>query len=505
MAIELRQQLKLSQQLVMTPQLQMAIRLLQLNRLELAEQINQELLENPCLEEAADERTADELKEAEAASPYEEGGAAEAPNPFSEGDRGPGDSQPGTALTGREGEGATDFDWQTYFESYNLDTPHPRTSSPLDDETLEFLQSSVTRPETLAEHLLWQVRMGQFSEEERRIAAFIAGNLNEDGYLDAAAEDICQTCGCTPEEAERVRHAVQLLDPPGVASRGVKECLLAQLEHAELEGELPWVILTEHQELLEKRNYKQIARKTRRPISDVMRAVEYLASLEPKPARAFPESETQYVVPDIYVHKVGEEYVVSVNDDGLPRLRLNPLYRKALYEGGSNGAGGAAAKDYIQEKMKSALWLIKSIHQRQRTIYRVMEAILKYQREFFDYGIEYLKPMVLRDVAEEISMHESTVSRVTSNKYVHTPRGIFPLKYFFNSGISTTSGGSVASESVKDKIRRLVASEPPQSPYTDLQFVELLHRQGIDISRRTVTKYREAMDIDSSSRRRRGA
>ncbi len=482
MAIELRQQLKLTQQLVMTPQLQMAIRLLQLNRLELAEQIAQELVENPVLEEVSER--ADPEETAGERSPFETA-----------------NSEKAVPVSGEGTEAFQDFDWQQYFESYNIEPSHPRISTPLDDETREFLQNSITRPETLSEHLLWQVRMGDFSDDERKIAAFIIGNLNEDGYLDATDEELCATCQASVEAVEAVRCKVRLLDPPGAGSRTLEECLLAQLEQAELEGELPWIILTEYADLLEKKNYRQIAKKTRRPVSDVMRAIEFIKSLEPTPSRAFPEAETQYVVPDIYVYKVGEEYVISLNEDGLPKLRVNSYYKQAL-AGGNGSAGGNGAKEYIQEKMRSAVWLIKSIHQRQRTIYKVMETILKVQREFFDYGIEYLRPMVLRDVAQAIGMHESTVSRVTSNKYVHTPRGIFALKFFFNSGISTTSGGAVASESVKDKIRQLVGSEPPQSPYTDLQIVELLRRQGIDISRRTVTKYRESMGIDSSSRRK---
>ncbi|MCB0219133.1 MAG: RNA polymerase factor sigma-54 [Chrysiogenetes bacterium] len=481
MALELRQQVKLSQQLVMTPQLQMAIRLLQLNRMELAEHISQELMENPVLEETLERPSRDELE----ANPYEQTATPEAP------------------VTGEAGEGMNDFDWQTYFESYNMESGAPRIASALDDETRDFLQNSITRPESLSEHLLWQIRMGDFDDFARNIAAYIVGNLNGEGFLDASPEEICETCECTPEQAEAVRAKIRLMDPAGVGSRTLEECLLSQLEVVGEKGGLAWEILTEYRELLEAKKFKQIARKTRRSLEEVKNAVDLLRGLESSPARAFPEMETQYVVPDLYVIKVGDEYVITQNEDGLPKLKVSNYYKKALSNGA--GEGGGAAKEYIQEKMKSALWLIKSIHQRQRTIYRVMESILKYQREFFDYGIEYLKPLVLRDIAEDIEMHESTVSRVTSNKYVHTPRGIFPLKYFFNSGISTTSGGSVASESVKDKIKQLVGSEPPHKPYTDIQLVELLRRQGIDISRRTVTKYRESLGISSSSKRKQSA
>lgn len=481
MALELRQQVKLSQQLVMTPQLQMAIRLLQLNRMELAEHISQELMENPVLEEAQERPEREELE----VNPYEQSSTPEQP------------------VTGDSSDGLGDFDWQTYFESYNMESGAPRISSPLDDETREFLQSSITRPESLSEHLIWQIRMGGFDDQERMIAAFIAGNLDGQGYFDATDEELCEACECDLETAEAVRAKVRLLDPAGVGSRTLEECLLAQLELAGEKDGLAWQILTEYRDQLEARKFKQIARKTRTSLDEVKSAVDLLGTLEASPARAYPENETQYVVPDLYVLKVGDEYVISQNEDGLPKLKVSSYYKKAL----SNGMGeeGGAAKEYIQEKMKSALWLIKSIHQRQRTIYRVMESVLKYQREFFDYGIEYLKPLVLRDIAEDIEMHESTVSRVTSNKYVHTPRGLFPLKFFFNSGISTTSGGAVASESVKDKIKQLVGSEPSHKPYTDIQLVELLRRQGIDISRRTVTKYRESLGISSSSKRKRSA
>lgn len=493
----------------MTPQLQMAIRLLQLNRLELAEQITQALMENPVLEEAQEAPTREE-REANVQP----------------------EADPGKELTGSGEEGVSDFDWESFVENYNVDDFRPAGPA-IDDETREYLQNSITRPETLAEHLLWQVRLGDFDEDERRIAAFIIGNLNGDGYLEATTEELCEAAECNEDQYEAVRAKIRLLDPIGVGSRTLHEYLLSQLEQLELAGELPWVLLTEYEDLLQAQKYKQIARKVKQPLDEVIKAIRYLASLSRSPAADFPDSDTEYVVPDVYVQKVGDEWVILLNEDGLPKLKLSSFYRKAL----SGDVELNGARDYIKEKMESAKWLIKSIHQRQRTIYRVMETILKYQRNFFDYGVEYLKPMTLDHVAEDVraraweeyrekintltnqgieideeemekrwpglKFHASTVSRVVSNKYVHTPRGIFPLKYFFNSGISTTSGTELASESVKEKIKQLVGNEPDKKPYTDIQLVELLKKQGIDISRRTVTKYRESLGIPSSSKRKR--
>ena len=265
-------------------------------------------------------------------------------------------------------------------------------------------------------------------------------------------------------------------------------------------GSLVETILQDHVNALENRKFQVIARSLGVSLEEILAAAKVISSLDPKPGTPFGQEDVHYIIPDIFVYKIGDEYVVVLNDEGLPNLRINAFYRSAL-----SGATGVDAKagEYIQEKMRGAVWLIKSIHQRQRTIYKVTRSIVKFQREFFEKGIEYLKPLVLRDVAEDIEMHESTISRVTTNKYVQTPQGLFELKYFFNSGINTTEGESVASESVKSRIRDIVSEENPKKPYSDQKIVGILKDNGIDIARRTVTKYREMLGIGSSTERKR--
>jgi RNA polymerase sigma-54 factor len=300
---------------------------------------------------------------------------------------------------------------------------------------------------------------------------------------------------------------IQHYDPPGCGARDLQECLVIQAnawlqrahgDPSEADGEIVLKILKQHMKALEAKNYPAIARELHVEMSEIVAAVKVITSLEPKPGRNFTTQEPQYITPDVYVHKMGDRYTIVVNDDGLSKLRISEHYRRALRNG-----DGRQTKDYIQEKLRSAVWLIRSIHQRQRTIFKVTESIVKFQQEFLDKGVQYLKPLILRNVADDIGMHESTVSRVTTNKYVHTPQGIFELKYFFNSSIARQSGDDIASEAVKSKIKALVAQEPGDVPYSDQKIVELLENQGITIARRTVAKYREALGILPSSKRRR--
>ncbi|MCK4691046.1 MAG: RNA polymerase factor sigma-54, partial [Desulfuromonadales bacterium] len=286
----------------------------------------------------------------------------------------------------------------------------------------------------------------------------------------------------------------------GVASCNLQECLLLQLDRLELSDSLAATILRDFISELEGRKYPVIARALKVSLDAVLAAAKLISELDPRPGRAYSEEDVHYIVPDIYVNKVGDEYVVTQNDDGLPHLRINSFYRNAL---ANAEKVDKKANEYIQDKMRSAIWLIKSIHQRQRTIYKVTKSIVKFQQAFFDHGIEYLKPLVLRDVADDIEMHESTVSRVTTNKYVQTPQGLFELKYFFNSGINTTDGDAVASASVKSRIKEIIAGEDPKKPYSDQKMVALLKEQEINIARRTVTKYREMLGLGSSTERKR--
>ncbi|MCK5687897.1 RNA polymerase factor sigma-54, partial [Myxococcota bacterium] len=297
-------------------------------------------------------------------------------------------------------------------------------------------------------------------------------------------------------EVEAVLKDIQALEPPGVAARDLRECLLIQAREEFSEASLVYEIIENHLDELERQKLKVIARATKSTLDEVKDAIQQLTSLEPRPGRIFVDRAPQYITPDIYVKKVGEEWVIQLNDDGLPKLRVSNYYRQTL----SSSKG--EAKAFLKEKLQGAAWLIRSIHMRQRTMYRVTESILRFQADFFEEGVAHLKPLVLRDVAEDVEMHESTISRVTSNKYVHCPQGIFELKYFFNSGISKFGGESIASESVRDHIKRLVDSENPKSPLSDNKIVQLLKDKNIDIARRTVAKYREMLRIPSSSRRK---
>jgi len=481
MALDLRLQVKLSQQLVMTPQLQQAIKLLQLSRMELVDVVTQELSENPLLEEGAEGK--DEPGEPIA----EESGTEVAVEP-----------SPEQEVQG-EAEGMNDIDWQTYLEGYSLSSSDSRDAYE-DSEERPSYESLLTKRTSLTDHLMWQLGLSSIREQERVAAAEIIGNLDEAGYLQATPDEMARTSGLALEVIESALKKVRQFDPAGVAARNLQECLLLQLERLDLQDSLAAIILRDFISELEGRKYPVIAKALKISMDDVLIAAKMISGLDPRPGRAYSEEEVHYIVPDIFVHKVGDEYVVTLNDEGLPNLRINSFYRNALSDSSSVDK---QASEYIQDKMRSAVWLIKSIHQRQRTIYKVTKSIVKFQRTFFDFGIEYLKPLVLRDVAEDIEMHESTVSRVTTNKYVQTPQGLFELKYFFNSGINTADGDSVASESVKSRIKELVAAEDPKKPYSDQKIVALLKDQDINIARRTVTKYREMLGIGSSTERKR--
>jgi RNA polymerase sigma-54 factor len=481
MALEIRQQLKLSQQLVMTPQLQQAIKLLQLSRMELMDVVREELEENPVLEEgqeSPDEKT-----------PTEEELTADIPDEH---------SLESVKEVEGERDGMADIDWKTYLESYSLGGS--TADSYEDDEDRPSYENLLTKKPSLSDHLLWQLNLSRLESQDRAIASEIIGNVDGDGYLQVAVEELAAQVGCDAEYVEQVLAAVQCFDPPGVASRNLQECLLKQLEQLEMSEDISATILREHLDELENRRYQVIARSLQVSLDEVFAAAKFISTLDPRPGSQYGQEDVHYIIPDIFVYKVSDEYIVVLNDEGLPNLRINSFYRNAL---SGSAQVDEKAGEYIQEKLRGALWLIKSIHQRQRTIYRVTKSIVKFQRDFFDRGVAHLKPLVLRDVAEDIEMHESTVSRVTTNKYVQTPQGLFELKYFFNSGINTTEGDSVASESVKSKIKEIIADENTRKPYSDQKIVEILHGQGIDIARRTVTKYREMLGVGSSTQRKR--
>ena len=473
MTLEIRLLQKLSQQLVMTPQLQQAIKLLQLSHLDLEEMISQELQENPVLEEAPAEDEGDQRQEKE----------------------------PSTNREQETTEKIGSLDWQEYIESHSNATHGSLTAeaSREEDNGLPTWESTLTRKDSLPDHLTWQIRLSGLDLRQETIGLQIVGNLDDKGYLEMPLEEICRVTGATLEEAEEVLRRIQHFDPIGVAARDLRECLLIQLATIGLGSSLAARIVSERLSDLEAKRYERIARNFGVTIEEIVCAAQIIITLEPKPARGFGEDETRTVIPDVIVKKVDDEYVILLNDDGVPHLRVSSLYRRLA---GEEGEEAVQARNFLEEKVRAATWLIKSIHWRQQTLYRVTQSIFKFQREFLDQGVSRLKPMVLRDVAEDIGMHESTVSRATANKYVDSPQGVYELKFFFQSGLRKGDGEDVASESVRIKIRALISSEDSRKPFSDHDLAKLLSEQSINIARRTVAKYREAMGILPSSKRR---
>jgi RNA polymerase sigma-54 factor len=495
MAMEMRQQLKLSQQLVMTPQLQQAIKLLQLSRMELVDLVREEMLENPILED--DLEVGGDKDQDSAAVPDEElmvrqveqAGNTELPVSDMV------NQEQAATEVKADGSAVNEIDWENYLDNYSMAAPMP--SYRPDSDELPSLEATLTRTESLYDHLVWQLKMSDLPQELQEIGMLILGNIDPDGYLkEPPMEDLAAELDCSLERMEEVLEKIQKYDPVGIGARNLEECMLIQAMHSGQDDDLVVKMIKSHLSNLEKKNYQAIARDLKAPIEEVYEAAKVIMEFDPRPGRQYSSDEPHYITPDVYVHKVGDKYFVVPNDDGLPKLKISSFYRAALDD--SKGA-----KEYIQDKLRSAQWLIRSIQQRQRTIIKVTESIIKFQRDFFDRGIAYLKPLILRDVAEDIGMHESTISRVTTNKYVHTPQGIFELKFFFNSGISRTNGEDLASQAVKSKIKGLIDEEDPRRPMSDQKIVEKLRGASIDIARRTVAKYREQLGILSSSKRKR--
>jgi RNA polymerase sigma-54 factor len=468
-ALEIKQDLRLTQQLVMTPQLQQAIKLLQLSRMELQEVIDQEIKENPLLEEDSGQ----EEPEQEERKQEEDAAEAEARE--------------------ETRKSIKDQDWEEYMEGYSISS----YSSPRSDGGDTPWENLITRQVTLADYLLWQLGMSPVSPQQREIGGFIIGNIDENGYLQIALEEACKEMSCPAETAGGVLTLIQSFDPPGVGARDLQECLLIQLQGLAEKNSLAEEIVKGSLSYCKNRNYRELARKLKVPLDQVLEAVEVISHLDPKPGRPFSPEEARTIIPDVFVYKVEGEYVVALNDDGLPKLRISPYYRELITANKKD-----VPRHYLKEKIKSALWLIRSIQQRQMTLYKTTKSIVSFQRDFFDKGIDHLKPLVLREVADDIEMHESTVSRVTTNKYAHTPQGIYELKFFF-SGKVGGHGEEVAVKRVQNLIKQVITEENPRRPYSDEKICQLLkERHNIAIARRTVAKYREMMRILSSSERK---
>jgi len=501
--MEIKQQLRMSQQLVMTPQLQQAIRLLQLSRLELIDEIRKELDANPVL---ADEEIDPRARSAADGKPGEV--LMDHPAPDS-----PVMSSEKAAVSDldkrADDKRVQEIDWEQFLENRTQQQALPSNRGGF--EELPPIEQNLTKNLSLVDHLRWQLQMSDFTDDEKKFAELVMGNLNDNGFLDLKGterengektpdltiEDLAREVPMNPEDAEYVLREMQEWDPCGVCSRSLQECLHVQ---AEVYGydDLELTMIDKHLHNLEKHNYQAIARDLKVTVEEVYEAVKQIQKLESRPARNFTETDdkTIAITPDVYVIKDAEKFLVSDNDRGVQRLYINETLTKQLLK-------DPQAKDFIGEKLRNAQWLIRAIEQRRKTIIRVTECIVEKQRDFFEKGVAFLKPMILRDVAESVGMHESTISRVTTNKYVHTPQGLFELKYFFNSSIRRMAEDDIASESVKQAIKKIIEEEDKQLPLSDQQIVELLaKRDGIQIARRTVAKYREMLGILSSSKRK---
>ncbi|MDI6725928.1 MAG: RNA polymerase factor sigma-54 [Smithellaceae bacterium] len=483
MAFELRQNLKLSQQLIMTPQLQQAIKLLQLSRLELVDAINQAMEANPLIEEVTpneeDERT------------------IEAQDVQQDLMAGNDISQRTQEITG-EGDGKEEFDWQNYMEDrVSVGGAYERRDA---SEAPAWDNLVAMRP-SLTDHLMWQLKLSPLTPEEMSIGEQIIGNLDTDGYLreglDAIARDLEQDTALV----EAVLKKIQQFDPLGIAARDLTECLLIQAEILGMATPTVQAIIKDHLKNLELKNYSLIARKLSLPLDEVLQAIALIKNMDPKPGGVYAEERLETIIPDVYVVKAGDEYKILLNEDSLPNLRISNYYRNLI--GTMRRSNGTdKEKKFIKENTQAASWFLKSLQKRQRTIFRVAESIVRVQREFLDKGINYLKPLVLRDVAEDVEMHESTISRVVTNKYMQTPEGIYELKFFFGSAIQTTNGDTVSSRSVKEDIKRIISEEDHNKPYRDQDIVKMLEASGISIARRTVAKYREMLRILPASKRK---
>ncbi len=471
MAIQQKLHTKLVQKLILTPSLQQAIKLLPMSTIELADLLNQEMVENPLLEEVPTE----ELQSAEAASAADKDEAEPA----------------------AKDDAWDDADYEYFFGDYLDDGYRPRT--PQEIRELPPIENTLATTSSLADHLEWQLSLQVDDETLRDIGRAIIGNLDDDGYLVASVDEIAAMGGWGADEVERALEIVQQFDPIGVAARDVKECLLLQIRHLGLAGTPTEKIVGEHLRLLQNHQVPELARRLGLTVDEIKAHIEIIRRLDPKPGSRYNPSQSQYVIPDVYVVKVEDGYEVFLNEEGLPQLRISPVYRRLLERGGEDSAETRA---YVKDKFRSALWLIKSVDQRQKTIYKVARSIVNFQRDFLDHGIEHLRPLVLRDVANDIGMHESTVSRVVNNKYMHTPQGVYEMKFFFHSGISSAYGESVSSVTIKQRIRKIIENEDPRKPLSDSKIVSILQKEGLMLARRTIAKYREELKIPTSSQRK---
>jgi len=475
MAQEQKLELKLSQKLILTPQLQLSIKLLQLPLLELSQTLTKELMENPLLEEVSEKEIENKKESLETTEEQ----VQELPDDI---------EAPLEKMFG--------FTTDSYFEERGSDgrdlgyfTDGVETPSPLE---------RYRKKPDLREYLLWQLRGSRASDKVRQTAEIIINNLNADGYLEASIEEIAQLARVDIRTAEEALSLVREFDPPGVGARNLQECLLLQLKPLNLEDTLVEKILTEGFTELKEKKYKQLAAKFNIPLNEVLKSIRIIEGLEPRPGRNYSSEEPIPIIPDVYIEESDGEYIILLNDDGIPKLRLSNYYRELL---ANKKSLSREERQFLEEKLRSALWLLKSLDQRNKTIYRVTESILKFQKDFFKNGFGHLKPLNLKDVAEDLGMHESTISRVTANKYLQCPQGLLSFRFFFSNAVPSTKGG-VSSTTVKNIIKQLISEEDPNAPLTDKKIVEILKDRGIETARRTVAKYREELKIPPYNKRK---
>ncbi len=474
MALELRQQLKLVQKLVMTPQLRLAIKLLQMNRLELGDALQTEIEKNPGLEEDVGSQDFRENQQSLSSTVEQKGEHKE---------------QDHTEQVRAE-DTIPETNWEDYANTFDSNVSFSRETPPADAPSqFDF----ISEKPGLTAYLQWQLAHSELDKEEWETAVFIVGNLNHYGFLECNLEEVMEATNCDHDSAEYILEVIQDLDPPGIAARDVSESLSLQLERMGMENSLASEIVGKHLDFMQTRNYKAICHATGHKRAEVVKAIEFITTeLTPYPGLPYSTDATNYIVPDVYVRKIDGEFVVHLNEEDIPNLKLSSGLQELLQSGEDMDK---TSKRYIKEKLKDAGWFIKSLHQRQRTIFKVMDSILKFQRDFFKHGATRLRPLILRDVAEDIEMHESTISRVTSNKYVHTPLGIYELKYFFSTAIPRQGEEALAAESIRERIRKMIQEENPYKPLSDNSISLKLQEKNIKIARRTVAKYREQLKI----------
>ncbi len=468
--------LKVAQKQILTPGLVQMVSVLALNRLELREMINQEMIANPVLEELSEDGVVSEdySDEAFVKAETEKVPETEAANPFDE------------------------FDIASFFNQY-LDSGSGnndyRESEQVERPSFEKFLSS---PQGLSDHLTWQLSVTICSETVREIADSIIGNLDEDGYLTASLEEIAQNGRYSMDDVEDALAVVQEFDPLGVGARDLRECLLIQLRTLDPQNTLAQQIVSDHLKQLQSNQLKEIARALNRPIELVKRAIETIKKLDPRPGLRYNKTETRLVEPDVYFRKVDDEWQVFMNEDDLPQLRLSPVYRRLL----ARDAADREVRNYVKERFSAAIQLMKNIEQRKHTILRVCQVIIRRQREFLDLGADHLKPMMIKEVAEEVGVHPSTVSRAVANKYAHTPQGVLELRAFFSESVNGPEGGSMSLLTLKRVVKKMIEEEDPAHPLTDDQIAKKLDETGIHVTRRTVAKYREDLRIPSTHQRR---